>query len=257
MGTSIFNQMMLLLHPNGKKMYTKGYMYGCISQNFTESDTELSQCGSHKKHNNLQSSWGTHEAWLQILQVAEMAVILHSIAEGGSVFLKIRIFQKTATQYMCALFANLFDSFDIVPVPQQLCGFVLVHYKDKKTITPTQLTEITSYLLDSVDSKMEIFHPPLWCQPTIENLKKVEIASTEMERYRDDSLHFMKCAVEELKIDTHKQNVFATASSRIPYVSDQISMTNKLRNAMFSSHHKAGNRSASHEIWESFMNDFG
>ena len=125
-------------------------------------------------------------------------------------------------------------------------------------ITEANLTEITSYLLDKcVDSTMAVFNPPLWCQPTTEALEKVEIASTEMEKYRDDSLHFMVCAVKELKSDEHKQNAFAAAGARILDVPTQILMTTKLRNAIYPHHNRAGNGGEAHDIWKTFINDIG
>ena len=260
-GRSIFDQMSELLKVSTrggmKNMYTKGYMYGCISQNFAASDATSQENSYKQQQQHTQISWGNHEPWLQVLQVAEMAVILHSITDGGSVFLKIRIFHDSQTQYMCALLASLFETFDIVPVPQQRCGFVLVHYKNKNKISEANLTEITSYLLDRcVDSTAEVFHPPQFCQPTTEALHKVAIASCEMQRYKDDSLHFIASAVRALKYDKQIQNAFTNAGVRIPDVSSQISMTTKLRNEMYRHRHVKGEHD-DQSAWMVFMRDIG
>ena len=102
-----------------------------------------------------------------------------------------------------------------------------------------------------------MFHPPSWCQPTTEALKKVEIASLEMERYRDDSLHLIVGAVKALKLDEHKQNAFATAGARIPNIATQILMTTKLRNAMYPHHNRVGKGGEAQNIWKTFINDIG
>jgi hypothetical protein len=196
MGHSMFHQLMKLLavpvdQSAGSNRYTKGYMYGCTSQNYAESHAASQQMGN-RGHGHLQSSWGCHEAWLQVLQVAEMAVILHSIADGGSVFVKVRIFQSAATKYVCALLASLFETFEVVPVPQQVCGFVLAHYGKKRAIAKQDVAAITNYLLEQcLDSTAMVFAPPRCLAVTKEALYKVETASCAMEKYKDDSLHML------------------------------------------------------------------
>jgi hypothetical protein len=260
-GRSIFNQMISLLgvsneKSNMKNKYTKGYMYGCISHNFTESDATSQH---HKEHDNTNVSWGNHEPWLQILQIAEMAVILHSIADGGSAFLKIRIFHDAQTQYMCALFASFFETFDLVPVSAKVNGHVLAHYKNKIKINEVNLDIITTFLLDHcVDSTMEVFRPPLWCEPTIEALQKVDNVSCLMKRYKYDSFHILATAVRTLKRNKMIENAFTSIESRIPQTQTQISMTTKLRNEMFPNpHHQSIEERNAHVVWQTFIHDIG
>jgi len=265
-GRSIFDQMSLLLnvHSDGGKMknqYTKGYLYGCVSHNFSESDAtsqQTSQQNSHKEHENTPISWGNHEAWSQMLQVSEMAVILHSISEGGSVFLKIRIFHDAKTQYVCALFASFFESFDIVAVASNRESHVLVHYNKKKRISEDDLTIITTFLLDHcVDSTMEVFHPPLKCyEPTTLALNKVDIAACEMQKYKDENFHILACAVRALKNNKNIPNAFTSISARISDIRTQISLTGQLRGAMYPKNQLKGIPSEL-SAWRSLITDIG
>ena len=243
-----------------RNKYTKGYMYGCISHNFAESDEtsqQHSQPNPHQEHENRKISWGNHEPWLQVLQVAEMAVILHSIADGGNVFLKIRIFHDAQTQYMCALFASFFESFDLVPVASKVNGHVLAHCRNKIKINEVDLMKITTYLLDRcVDSTMEMFHPLQCCQPTTQALQKVEFASRVMQHYKDDSFHILASAVRAIKRNKMIDNAFTSIHDRIPDIGTQISMTNKLRNEMYPQHQLKG-KPGEKNAWRTFIDDIG
>ena len=264
-GRSIFDQMLVLLKvSNGggmKNKYTNGYMYGCISHNFAESDAtsqQTSQRNSHKEHENTQISWGNHEAWSSMLSVSEMAVILHSIADNGSVFLKIRIFHDAKTQYVCALFASFFESFDLVTVASDRESHVLAHYRHKKKMSQEDLTTMTSFLLDNcVDSTMEVFNTPLKCyEPTILALKKVEIAACEMQKYKDENFHILACAVRALKNNKNIPNAFTCISASISDIRTQISLTGQLRGVMYPKNQLKGMPSEL-TAWRILLNDIG
>jgi hypothetical protein len=77
-----------------------------------------------------------------------------------------------------------------------------------------------------------------------------------MQRYKDDSLHFIASAVRALKYDKQIQNAFTNAGVRIPDVSSQISMTTKLRNEMYRHRHVKGEHD-DQSAWMVFMRDIG
>jgi hypothetical protein len=219
-----------------------GMSYDCSSQAFKKKHTIDDTAAS-------QISWGDHEAWNEVLQVAEMAAALHTIAEHGDLILKIRIFHRPETQFAVAALANHFECMDIVAVPQQRCTFVLVHYTNKKKLSEETLNESTKYFLEKcADSTLDVFTPPESCKPSPDAMTKVKQAALEMKRYKDDSFHCIATAVRVLKEDTHVKNAFVHATGRIPDVTAQVKLTHKLRHAM---------NDKTHSTWLQFMQDIG
>ena len=200
-------------------------------------------------------SWGDHELWGQVLHVSQMAACLHTIEEGGDFLLKVRIFHASEIQFTVAALARHFTSVDLVPVPQHRACFVLVHYIGKKQLSEETLAVSTKYFLEQcADSTMETFNPPDCCRPTAEVLDKANEAAAAMEVYKDDTFHIFASAVRALKKDIKIKNAFMAARGRIQDVTDQISLTTQLRNAMQSN--KAAHGEAS-RVWEAFMADIG
>jgi hypothetical protein len=200
-------------------------------------------------------SWGDHELWGQVLHVSQMAACLHTIEEGGDFLLKVRIFHASEIQFTVAALARHFTSVDLVPVPQHRACFVLVHYIGKKQLSEETLAVSTKYFLEQcADSTMETFNPPDCCRPTAEVLDKANEAAAAMEVYKDDTFHIFASAVRALKKDIKIKNAFTAARGRIQDVTDQISLTTQLRNAMQSN--KAAHGEAS-RVWEAFMADIG
>jgi hypothetical protein len=200
-------------------------------------------------------SWGDHELWGQVLHVSQMAACLHTIEEGGDFLLKVRIFHASEIQFTVAALARHFTSVDLVPVPQHRACFVLVHYIGKKQLSEETLAVSTKYFLEQcADSTMETFNPPDCCRPTAEVLDKANEAAAAMEVYKDDTFHIFASAVRALKKDIKIKNAFTAARGRIQDVTDQMSLTTQLRNAMQSD--KAAHGEAS-RVWEAFMADIG
>jgi hypothetical protein len=200
-------------------------------------------------------SWGDHELWGQVLHVSQMAACLHTIEEGGDFLLKVRIFHASEIQFTVAALARHFTSVDLVPVPQHRACFVLVHYIGKKQLSEETLAVSTKYFLEQcADSTMETFNPPDCCRPTAEVLDKANEAAAAMEVYKDDTFHIFASAVRALKKDIKIKNAFTAARGRIQDVTDQMSLTTQLRNAMQSN--KAAHGEAS-RVWEAFMADIG
>ena len=200
-------------------------------------------------------SWGDHELWGQVLHVSQMAACLHTIEEGGDLLIKVRIFHASQIQFTVAALARHFTSVDLVPVPQQKASFVLVHYIGKKQLSEETLAVSTKYFLEQcADSTMEVFNPPDCCRPTAEVLAKANEAAAAMEVYKDDTFHIFASAVRALKKDMKIKNAFTAARGRIQDVTDQMSLTTQLRNAMQSN--KAAHGEAS-RVWEAFMADIG
>jgi hypothetical protein len=190
-----------------------------------------------------------------VLQVSEMAACLHTIEEGGDFLIKVRIFHASEIQFTVAALARHFTSVDLVPVPQQKASFVLVHYIGKKQLSEECRAVSTKYFLEQcADSTMEVFNPPDCCRPTAEVLAKANEAAAAMEVYKDDTFHIFASAVRALKKDIKIKNAFTAARGRIQDVTDQMSLTTQLRNAMQSN--KAAHGEAS-RVWEAFMADIG
>jgi hypothetical protein len=243
---SMFKQSLELL--KSPIPFNIGMSDDCSSQVFKKKHTVYT-AKSKTKEATSQSSWGDHEAWLEVLQVSEMAAALHTIAEHGDLLLKIRIFHRPETQFAVAALANHFTDIDIVAVPQQLASWVMVHYTNKKKLNEKTLNESTNYFLEQcADSTLDVFTPPESCKPSPDAMTKVKQAALEMKRYKDDSFHCIATAVRGLKEDTRVENAFVHATGRISDVTAQVELTKKLRHAM---------NDKTHSTWLQFMQDIG
>jgi hypothetical protein len=248
---SMFDQSLALLHTKKTRAdaYTFGMSYDCISQS-----KKASPCNT--KISTAQISWGDHELWGEVLHVSEMAASLHTIKEGGDFLLKVRLFHGPALQFAVAALARHFKTMDIVPVPQQRCSFVVVHYTGKRELSAETLEMSTNYFLEKcADSTLDVFSPPECCRPSASAIAKVKQAALEMERYKDDSFHYLATATRALKKDIHTENAFIGAHDRISDVSKQISLTTMLRNAIYPHPNGAHNDTA--VVWQQFLQDVG
>jgi hypothetical protein len=252
---NLFDQSLALLHTKKQRAaaYSFGMTYACISQN-KKAIQGSAKCNA--KVSNSQISWGDHELWLEVMQVSEMAASLHTIKEGGDFLLKVRSFHAAALQFAVAALARHFKTMDIVPVPQQRCAFVVVHYTGKMELSAETLEMSTDYFLEKcADSSLDVFSPPECCKPSASAIAKVKQAALEMERYKDDSFHYFATATRALKKDINTKNAFIGAHDRISDVSKQISLTTMLRNAIHPHPNGAHNDTA--VVWQQFLQDVG
>jgi hypothetical protein len=268
---SFYDQSMHLLGAeegfNGS--YDAGFSYDCASQTFCKR-TGVDAGTDRQGHDVIQSSWGDHEAWDQVLQASEMAGCLRLIKPGGNFLLKLRIFQNSETHFAVAALARFFDSMEMVAVPQQVCGFALAYFTGKKNLSSEVFELGTEYFLSQcADSTLRVFRPPECCQPTEESLTKVMEAGLEMTMYKDDTFHYFSMAVRALLEDMNQVNVFLHTKGRISSEKHQISLTHRLRDAMLPrTYGPAGhgyNAHAAHSkethqkeaIWTQFLQDMG
>lgn len=115
-------------------MYDLMFHWGCISQNWLE--------GPNK---TFVSSWQFHEEWNVLMTVAMMRHALEHLADGGEIFLKIRILSNLQTVGITTLFAHAFQQFWLICNPRQLCTFVIFHGRGfRKSTLLEQLKQIFS-----------------------------------------------------------------------------------------------------------------
>jgi len=252
---SMYQQSLHLL--GAEKGFDVGFSYDCASQVFKKR-TGVDASKETRGQGTLQTSWGDHEAWNEVLQVSEMAACLHTIKTGGNFLLKVRIFHNPETQFAVAALANFFDKMEIVAVPQQRCCFVIAYFTGKKSMSPEILESGTHYFLsECADSTLRVFSPPECCKPSKESLKLVMDAALEMKVYKDNSFHYFSMAVRALLKDRNLENVFMNTNGRISGVKNQVSLTDRLRNAISPHTHGHGAHENAEASWIQFLQDMG
>ena len=252
---SMYQQSLNLL--GTEKGFDVGFSYDCSSQVYKQR-TGVDASKTSKGQGSLQSSWGDHEAWNEVLQVSEMAACLRTIKTGGNFLLKVRIFHNPETQFAVAALANFFDKMEIVAVPQQRCCFVIAYFTGKKNLSSEILDAGTRYFLsECADSTLRVFSPPECCKPSKQSLKLVMDAALEMKVYKDNSFHYFSMAVRALLKNRNLENVFMNTNGRIAGVKNQVSLTDRLRSAISPRTHGHGAHDNAEASWIQFLQDMG
>lgn len=94
------------------------YHWACISQHF-DTNTDGTKV----------SSWTLHEDWSLLITMAMMIDALHRLKPGGTLVLKVRLFDQAETLGLVALMGRAFDGeSQIFANHRQTCHFAVVHF---------------------------------------------------------------------------------------------------------------------------------
>lgn len=91
------------------------YHWGCISQNW-----QTNALG-HKV-----SSWSLHEQWNVIITIAMMWHSVATLKPGGTLCLKVRIFNRAETMGLVGILSLAFEEVRVIPLSRQPCTFSVV-----------------------------------------------------------------------------------------------------------------------------------
>ena len=72
------------------------------------------------------SSWKLHEEWNVVMTTAMMLHAVRTLKTQGTLFLKVRIFNRAETMGLVGILSIAFDNFKLLRVTRQQCTFVVV-----------------------------------------------------------------------------------------------------------------------------------
>jgi hypothetical protein len=115
-------------------IYDKSFQFGCISNNriCVEPDSPPSHGARRKRENRKPSeyytvtNWGLHEEWLLLYEVAMLAHCCLTLKTGGRAIVKFRICKTPESVMLMALFASMFESYELIKVESKSSYLALV-----------------------------------------------------------------------------------------------------------------------------------